>query len=412
VEAKFVTALDERLTLRVTPTETGGYPSDGWRYFRAEVPLLSEDSYPLALHSIWFRNRTRTSGNFGRSVGNSFLFVVDDLTAVDAQTGQTTFFEGMENLTTIWQLGDDVAAAAYENETVHSGRSSHSLFLNMLPSFLAPFQLVVTQDDDVALPALVSPAFVAQTEAAVGDIMQLSIDSDPFKFQIVGVVNYFPTMYEDLNAGYLITNRDAILYFLNRSTSQSINSNEALVAVAEDVAVEDVSAAAVTAVASINQAWEAETIRKQIKADPMGLGLRSVTYFGYILTTALSLIGFATYFYLSARQKSAIYGVLRSLGMSSRQLYGSLVMEQVVLILAGLTVGTVLGVVLNQITLPGLPITFGERPPTPPFLAQNDWLAVGRIYLSLTIAFFLSLGIATALLWRTQLHRVLRVGEE
>jgi ABC-type antimicrobial peptide transport system permease subunit len=282
----------------------------------------------------------------------------------------------------------------------------------MLPSFLAPFQLVVTQDDDVALPALVSPAFVAQTEAAVGDIMQLSIDSDPFKFQIVGVVNYFPTMYEDLNAGYLITNRDAILYFLNRSTSQSINSNEALVAVAEDVAVEDVSAAAVTAVASINQAWEAETIRKQIKADPMGLGLRSVTYFGYILTTALSLIGFATYFYLSARQKSAIYGVLRSLGMSSRQLYGSLVMEQVVLILAGLTVGTVLGVVLNQITLPGLPITFGERPPTPPFLAQNDWLAVGRIYLSLTIAFFLSLGIATALLWRTQLHRVLRVGEE
>jgi ABC-type antimicrobial peptide transport system permease subunit len=412
VEAKFVTALDERLTLRVTPTETGGYPSDGWRYFRAEVPLLSEDSYPLALHSIWFRNRTRTSGNFGRSVGNSFLFVVDDLTAVDAQTGQTTLFEGMENLTTIWQLGNDVAAAAYENETVHSGRSSHSLFLNMLPSFLAPFQLVVTQDDDVALPALVSPAFVAQTEAAVGDIMQLSIDSDPFKFQIVGVVNYFPTMYEDLNAGYLITNRDAILYFLNRSTSQSINSNEALVAVAEDVAVEDVSAAAVTAVASINQAWEAETIRKQIKADPMGLGLRSVTYFGYILTTALSLIGFATYFYLSARQKSAIYGVLRSLGMSSRQLYGSLVMEQVVLILAGLTVGTVLGVVLNQITLPGLPITFGERPPTPPFLAQNDWVAVGRIYLSLTIAFFLSLGIATALLWRTQLHRVLRVGEE
>jgi hypothetical protein len=412
VEAKFVTALDERLTLRVTPTETGGYPSDGWRYFRAEVPLLSEDSYPLALHSIWFRNRTRTSGNFGRSVGNSFLFVVDDLTAVDAQTGQTTLFEGMENLTTIWQLGNDVAAAAYENETVHSGRSSQSLFLNMGPSFLAPFQLVVTQDDDVALPALVSPAFVAQTEAAVGDIMQLSIDSDPFKFQIVGVVNYFPTMYEDLNAGYLITNRDAILYFLNRSTSQSINSNEALVAVAEDVAVEDVSAAAVTAVASINQAWEAETIRKQIKADPMGLGLRSVTYFGYILTTALSLIGFATYFYLSARQKSAIYGVLRSLGMSSRQLYGSLVMEQVVLILAGLTVGTVLGVVLNQITLPGLPITFGERPPTPPFLAQNDWLAVGRIYLSLTIAFFLSLGIATALLWRTQLHRVLRVGEE
>jgi ABC-type antimicrobial peptide transport system permease subunit len=144
----------------------------------------------------------------------------------------------------------------------------------------------------------------------------------------------------------------------------------------------------------------------------MALGLRSVTFFGYILTTLLSLVGFATYFYMSARQRETAYGVLRSIGMSPGQLYGALVLEQVALILAGLAIGTILGVVLNRITLPGLPITFGDRPPTPPFLVRDDWLAVGRIYLTLAIAFFISLGIATALLWRTQLHRVLRVGEE
>jgi hypothetical protein len=59
-----------------------------------------------------------------------------------------------------------------------------------------------------------------------------------------------------------------------------------------------------------------------------------------------------------------------------------------------------------------LPITFGDRPPTPPFIARNDWTAVIQIYLTLAVAFFVSLGVATLLLWRTKLHQVLRVGEE
>jgi ABC-type antimicrobial peptide transport system permease subunit len=167
-----------------------------------------------------------------------------------------------------------------------------------------------------------------------------------------------------------------------------------------------------TAVPGLSDVVGAETLRRAIKADPMGLGLRSVTLFGYALTALLSLVGFATYFYFSARQRESLYGVLRSIGLSPRQLYGALVLEQVVLIVAGVTIGTLLGLLLNRITLPGLPITFGDRPPTPPFIARNDWAAVARIYLTLTIAFLLCLGAATALLWRTKLHRVLRVGEE
>ena len=144
----------------------------------------------------------------------------------------------------------------------------------------------------------------------------------------------------------------------------------------------------------------------------MSLGLRSVTYFGYVLTTTLSLIGFATYFYMSARQRESAYGVLRSIGLSPRQLYGMLVLEQVVLILFGLALGTVLGVVLNQITLPGLPISLGSQATIPPFQPLNDWWAVARIYLLLVVAFMVTLGVATYLLWRRNLHRVLRIGEE
>ena len=246
----------------------------------------------------------------------------------------------------------------------------------------------------------------------MGETINLSVDSQPMRFEIVGVVNYFPTLYEEFNAGFIVTNRAAMLDDFNANTNQAINNNEAILAIEPVVAPETVSAAALSNLSGVQSAIEQETVRRTIKADPMALGLRSVTLFGYLLTTALSLVGFATHFYLSAKQKEAIYGVLRSIGMSPGQLYAVLVLEQVVLILAGLAIGTLLGVVLNQITLPGLPITFGDRPPTPPFIARNDWAAVIQIYLTLAVAFFISLGIATLLLWRTKLHQVLRVGEE
>ena len=155
-----------------------------------------------------------------------------------------------------------------------------------------------------------------------------------------------------------------------------------------------------------------DTILRTIKADPLSLGLRSVTFMGYILTVVLSLVGFVTYFYMSARQRGTTYSVLRSMGLSRRQLYGSLVLEQVILISIGLALGTLLGFLLNKMILPGVPVSLGDRPPIPPFIPQENWEAVRRLYIGLTAAFLITLGAATVLLWRSRIHRILRIGQE
>ncbi len=411
LEAKLTTAQQDTFLVELTSNETG-YPADGWRYFEAALPTLPESSYPLGLHSIWLRNRTIVEGNFSRTRGAQMLLALDSLTLTDTVSGETAVVYDFETITDIWRTTDLGSDIAYDFRQVHSGAGSQSLFLNLGPLDQIGFLLANPAPLTVPLPALASQSFLEKAQAKVGDTLNLTVDSQPRRFEIVGVVNYFPTLYEDLNAGYIITNRALMLDDLNTETSQPVNNNEAILAIDTAVSPETVSAAALSNLAGIQGAIEQEAVRLTIKADPMALGLRSVTLFGYLLTTTLSLVGFATHFYLSAKQKEAIYGVLRSIGMSPGQLYTVLVLEQIVLILAGLAIGTALGVVLNQITLPGLPITFGDRPPTPPFIARNDWGAVVQIYITLAVAFFISLGIATLLLWRTKLHQVLRVGEE
>jgi len=105
-------------------------------------------------------------------------------------------------------------------------------------------------------------------------------------------------------------------------------------------------------------------------------------------------------------------GMMRAMGMSARELYGSIVIEQAVLILTGLALGTGLGVLLNQITLPRLPVSLGDRQPVPPFVAREDWLAIAALYLLLAVAFLAILAIVTALLRRARIHRILRIGQE
>jgi len=215
-------------------------------------------------------------------------------------------------------------------------------------------------------------------------------------------------MYEQREGGYLITSRDLLLALLNDASRLSTNPNEVLLETDGGASLDSLS----SLVPTLAQSWQAESVRQALKANPLALGLRAVTFFGSGLMILLSLVGFATHFYLTVRQREMLFGVMRALGMSSRQLYSSIVLEQAVLILTGLALGTGLGILLNQITLPRLPVSLGDLQPVPPFLPRADWLAVGLLYLFLAVAFMVILGIVTALLWRARVHRVLRIGQE
>jgi len=409
---------DVGLRVRIKPD------NQGWHYFEGPLPELPSSSYPLSLHSLWFQNQAT---RLGEPIAKRISLVVDDLTVVDAETQEAQVVEDFESLTRTLFLNTMDGASIYHGLfTVPTNRVSHSGSWGqaMGMSFIHPGQTYPIRLRQVwtaePLPALASPAFMEITALEVGDVARAQVNGQHqvggqsdvglarVDFRIVGAVRYFPTMYEQLEAGYLITSRDLLLALFNETSQLSTNPNEVLIETDGSTSIDSLSPMA----PMLLQSWEAESVRQTLKANPLALGLRSVTFFGSALTTLLSLVGFATHFYLTVRQREMLYGVMRAMGMSARQLYGSIVLEQAILILAGLTLGTGLGVLLNQITLPRLPVSLADRPPIPPFVPRADWLAVGSLYLLLAVAFLVILGIVTALLWRARIHRILRIGQE
>jgi putative ABC transport system permease protein len=246
------------------------------------------------------------------------------------------------------------------------------------------------------------------TQVNIGDVIIANIKGIQTPVEIRGVVRNFPTLFDEAKHGFIITARSPLIYLLNREISLAINANELWIETDNPLSTTDLVEFFPDAV----QIRQLDEERQAIRAEPLLLGLRSVTYLGYLITAILSLVGFATYFYLSTRQREVVYGVLRSLGLSPKQLYGSLLLEQAVTIITGLTLGTLLGLLLNSLVLPGLPISTGGHPPIPPFQVYQDWSAIVILYLFLLSSFMVVVGIITALLWRSQIHRVLRIGQE
>lgn len=385
-------------TFRLHLEDPAASTEEGWHHYRGDLPQLSA---PLSIHSLWLRNATSSR------VGRVALLVLGDLVALYDAPGRSDVLVGFGRGE--WQAaGRDLTI-----EPIHVGISppgaSYALRFpdGEMRSGVWYGLLPTGGSEPTPLPALVSPLFQSQCMVEVGDRIGTWVDSQPVEFQVVGVVDYFPTLYEAQSAGFLVTSLAGLAFRLNLLMPEPVRANELLVAFQPG---QDPEPKALDAL-DLHAEW-AEAVRKAIKADPLALGLRSVTLFGYLLTAVLSLAGFGTHFYLSTRRHGRTYIVLRALGLSSKQLYSALLLEQATLILAGLGLGTVLGLLLNRLTLPGLPLSLAGRPPVPPFLAETDWGAVWRIYATFAVAFFAALGLATGALWRAKLHRLLRVDEE
>ena len=378
-----------------------------WRYFEGEIPVYAEEGYPLSLHSIWIKIRPLPDDS-GGSTNSQGPLIIDDLSIRDSDQ-ELVSFEGFEEISTIWQTNDTQSVISYsKSDITQSGEASMRLYFG-LPGTSNWMVLSPAQTTRLNfIPILASPKFLETTGLEVGDKFSAFIGGLSLILEIKNSVNYFPSMYDTEEKGFVILSRDALLAELNRVSRVPVNYNEIWMRVDENQEAANFQGT----IPQVKHQWMVEAERILFKSDPLTLGLRSVIFLGYSLTLLLSLVGFATYMFLSARQRASVYGILRSLGLSTFQLYASLVLEQLILILSGLGLGIGLGILINKMVLPGLPISFADVPPIPPFIPQEDWNSVIRLVLIMLGGFLFTLAIGTILLWRLKLHQVLRVGEE
>ena len=146
--------------------------------------------------------------------------------------------------------------------------------------------------------------------------------------------------------------------------------------------------------------------------DPLiAAGWAGILGISFATVLTLSAIAFVLYSYLTAQRRALEFAILRTLGFSRVQVFLVVAIEYFAIVIAGMGLGTVVGLQVGRRMMDVLGISEGGASVLPPFALSVSWLQVFTVWGVLGTTFVLTIGAVVLLYVRLAIHRALRVGE-
>lgn len=276
----------------------------------------------------------------------------------------------------------------------------------------APYRLGSLLNALAATPegVLVPYEFLSDSGLAIGDLVRLELtllDTEvKLDAQIVGAFEYFPTWYPSENGTLFVGNLDHLFDLVGGEAPYNVwmRTGPDFDPAAFDEAVAQQ--------ASVTWSYDepyAAIQREQMRPERQGLfGLLSV---GFMAAAVVTVVGFFVYALFSFRRRFIELGILRAVGLSQRQMITFVGFELGSLVVAGLALGTLLGVWVSHLFVPYLKVADSAADLVPPYLVEIAWPAIFQIYLLFVLLLGLSLFALALVLRRIKIFQAIKLGE-
>lgn len=220
---------------------------------------------------------------------------------------------------------------------------------------------------------LVSEKFLTEHQLRVGDKINIHVITDfgtslKSAFTVVGVYEYFPTVYDDQVT--VIGNLEYIFSFFGMVMPHRLwlklapgANGKAVLDAVPSLGIDTVDRSDTRAIIQEEQA----------KMERVGVfGTLSV---GFIAATFMAALGLLTYSYASMNERLYLFSVMRSIGLKRGQVVGQVALEYTILTAYGAIAGVVAGSTVATMFVPLFRITgdLGTAlPPLLPILARDE----------------------------------------
>jgi putative ABC transport system permease protein len=260
---------------------------------------------------------------------------------------------------------------------------------------------------DQAVPPVIMSYSAMPTQKVAGDELVLSIAGYRPHFQVQGLIGNFPT----LNGAFAIVS-------LPELAEQADMNSYGVRRVGEFEGWLTVDPAQHEALVNHpllegHVLGDAQAEYRSFQSDVLAQGTSGAFELNTLTLAVLSVVGFMLVHYFAAQQRRIEFSVLRSMGLSTRQLLSLLTTEGLLVIGMGLLAGTLIGYGLSDVMVPYLSRAISDSlgGVTIPRALVN-WLDVARLYGALIGFYALAILFLQLALMRGGIHRALRIGDE
>jgi FtsX-like permease family len=277
------------------------------------------------------------------------------------------------------------------------------------PSALFAFLPRAIDMSRAVVPAIANEAFLKAAGAAPGEDVSLTLEGAVRTVTIAGVVGTFPTT--DPEQPLLIVDEPTLGLLRLDGLSTARDPDEWWLA-ADDADQAALIAALGSSPYDSAQVVTAVDVTRSLSADPVALGIIGALAIGFVATGLFAIVGLAVSAAVSARQRRTEFALLRALGLSGRQLSGTLWLENGSLVFVSLLAGTSLGLLIGWMVLPFVTVTQRAAAPVPPVIVQVPWDRILALELGSGLALGIAVVVIGAVLRRIGVGSILRMGED
>ena len=368
----------------------------------------SPPTEPLTLTSLWIQE---FRGDRNLQPGS---VLIDEIRVTDDQGTSTVIepFDSVDQWSLLRTSDSAVVDVLRTSDVGFDGESGSALYSWGEGAALSPRGIFHGQL--TPLPVIASKGFNKNTGHKIGEEFDVSFSGHRVPVRIVDEVSLFPTM-NIRDKSFLVSDVDSIVKYASiGSTTGEVLPNELWISSSSTGAQRDalIERLNLDGAFLIDSFQDRDSLLAESEVDPLvKAGWRSLLFIAFSSVLALSCLGFLVHAYVSFRNRQLQFALLRTVGFSMRQLVTMVWLEQILVILVGLALGTWMGGRLGAVIMPFLGHDdFGSQV-MPPFVMQTNWSVLLVTYGIMFIVFAV---IILGLIWlvnRISLQRVLRLGE-
>ena len=285
---------------------------------------------------------------------------------------------------------------------------------DLLPHSFYEYLNLIASDNRAVL---VSTALAEKVGVEVGDFITVTMPTckEQMDCIVYAIIDYWPTFNPDTNEGtalnpvpqeFMVGNLDYMYKELvldpyevwlkledgysSADFYAQLEENEVEVVYLEDTAQEIIG----------------------LRNDPMLQGLNGTLTISFVVTMAVTMIGFTIYWIFAMKGRMLQFGILRSMGLSKGNLIMMLVWEQILISGSSIAAGTITGTLAAKLYVPLFQVvsdTYEQCPPFKILMLQSDYV---RIFVIIGIMLVFGMIVLSALISNMKLVQTLKLGED
>lgn len=148
------------------------------------------------------------------------------------------------------------------------------------------------------------------------------------------------------------------------------------------------------------------------KNDPIFQGTNGILTVGFITILVLCLVGYLIYWILSMISRQLQFGVFRAMGMSMKEIFNMLIIEQACVSGYGILMGTITGLIASKLYVPLIEITYASSDQALPLELISYTSDYIRIFAIIGLMIAICMVVLFTMISKLKITQALKLGED